>query len=164
MKLIIASLIVFSLVILFLFALFPSDISVTRVIAITSPKDSVLKKITDLENWKNWNSLLIFSKVRIKNGGSGEMSESEKLVTGGVSVVIKKVERDTLTTEWQHNNKKYSGVFVMTETGGQTIVEWTLHFHLRWYPWDKLSGMFYDKEIGPLMEKSLVNLQKETER
>ncbi len=164
MKLIIASLIVFSLVILFLFALFPADISVTRVIGIRSPKDTVQKKIADLRNWKNWNSLLIFSTDSLKKNGSGDIADSERLETGGVSVVVKKLVRDTLITEWQHDHKKYNGVFVLTETGGQTIVEWTLRFHLRWYPWDKLSGMFYDKELGPLMEKSLVSLQEETER
>ena len=43
---------------------------------------------------------------------------------------------------------------------GQTIVEWTLHFHMQWYPWEKLASMFYDKQLGPLMEKSLIESAK----
>jgi hypothetical protein len=40
---------------------------------------------------------------------------------------------------------------------------WTMHFHLNWYPWEKLAGMFYDKQLGPQMEQSLLNLQKFSE-
>jgi hypothetical protein len=49
------------------------------------------------------------------------------------------------------------------ESGGQVILQWSLKFHLRWYPWEKLAGMFYDKQLGPLMEKSLLNLRKSLE-
>jgi len=39
------------------------------------------------------------------------------------------------------------------------IVEWYFNFHFRWYPWEKLGSMYYDKQLGPLMEKSLINLK-----
>jgi hypothetical protein len=53
------------------------------------------------------------------------------------------------------------GNFILSSsTGGQTVLQWTLHFHVKWYPWEKLASMFYDKQLGPLMEKSLGNLQK----
>ena len=39
-----------------------------------------------------------------------------------------------------------------------------LKFHVKWYPWEKLASMFYDKQLGPMMEKSLVNLRNELEK
>ena len=41
---------------------------------------------------------------------------------------------------------------MLTKINNQVVVEWTMHFHLHWYPWEKLAGMFYDKELGPQME------------
>ncbi len=59
LKLIIASLIVFSVVILFLFAFFPSDISVSRVVQIRASPQEVQKKISDLKDWRSWNDMMI---------------------------------------------------------------------------------------------------------
>ncbi len=47
---------------------------------------------------------------------------------------------------------------------GQTVLEWTLKFHIKWYPWEKLASMFYDKQLGPVMENSLLKLRNELER
>jgi hypothetical protein len=44
------------------------------------------------------------------------------------------------------------------------LLQFTLQFHLHWYPWEKLASMFYDKQLGPLLEQSLQNLRKELEK
>jgi hypothetical protein len=67
-------------------------------------------------------------------------------------------------TRWQHDGKSFKGNFILTDMNGRTVVEWTLYFHIKWYPWEKLASMFYDKQLGPVMEKSLINLRNELER
>jgi Polyketide cyclase / dehydrase and lipid transport len=164
LKLIIASLLIFSLVILFLFALFPSEISVTRVVQIRCTAPQVNKKIADLREW-NWNEFLydaFTTHFPMRYGGGRIDSNYIHLVN--VSVDLVKSVPDTVVTRWQHGNKSFMGEYIISpQTNGKTILEWTLHFHIKWYPWDKLASMFYEKQLGPLMDKSLMNLQRELE-
>jgi hypothetical protein len=164
LKLIIASLIVFSLVILFLFALFPSDISVSRIIQIRNTPERVYKKIADLREWKSWNEFLFETYAANSQAGYGQgRNDSNYLDRINVQVELLKALPDTVITRFRHSNQSFTGNFIMTEMNGQTILEWTLVFHIKWYPWDKLASMFYEKQLGPVMEKSLLHLQKELE-
>jgi polyketide cyclase/dehydrase/lipid transport protein len=147
LKLIIASLIVFSIVILFLFALFPSDISVSRLIQIRASPQEVQKKISDLTDWRSWNEMLITHP-----------DSNNKL-----SIEVLKVAGDTVITQWKNGRKSFTGTYIMTEMNGETVLEWTLKFHIKWYPWEKLASMFYDKQLGPVMENSLLKLRNELE-
>jgi len=67
-------------------------------------------------------------------------------------------------TSWKQGDKSFIGKYILTEDNGQTILSWILYFHVSWYPWEKLASMFYDKQLGPQMEKSLVKLRDELEK
>jgi hypothetical protein len=160
LKLVAASLVIFSLVILFLFALFPSDISISRLTQINSPQDSVRKKIADLRAWKTWNEMMLsqFSGV---NPNYRLDSAIEK--NSNVSIEILSAGNDTILSRWTNGHRSFTGNYILTRMNGQTVVEWTLHFHIRWYPWEKLASMFYDKQLGTMMENSLLKLKNELE-
>ncbi len=67
--------------------------------------------------------------------------------------------RDSAVREQQFN-----GGFNIADAEDQnTVVEWYFNFHFKWYPWEKLGSMFYDKQLGQVMEKSLINLKNYTE-
>jgi len=162
LKLIIASGIAFSVIILFLFALFPADMSVSRVIQIRSSKSLVYRKIADLREWNSWNSLV--SSV----DGANKISEPDIFDSTFISreyvrIDLLKATTDSVSTRWRHKNKSFTGDFLLTEMDDRVVVQWTLYFHLKWYPWEKLASMFYDKQLGPRMEESLIKLQKELE-
>jgi hypothetical protein len=161
LKLIIASLIIFSLVILFLFALFPSDISVSRVVQIRASPWNVQKKISDLREWGTWNEMLPGNPGQSKNQSGN--TDSNYISRGVVSIEILKSVKDTIITQWKNGEKSFTGTYILTEMNGQSVLEWTLHFHLHWYPWEKLASMFYDKQLGPIMENSLLKLRNELE-
>jgi len=161
LKLIIASIVIFSLVILFLFALFPSDITVSRVIQIKSSPDQIHKKIADLREWHEWNDLLL--NAFEKKVYTPALTDSNHIRRGSTTVELLKSTHDTVVVSWQHEKKYFTGNFIITGENGQSIVQWSLHFHVKWYPWEKLASMFYDKQLGPLMEKSLLNLRNQLE-
>ena len=163
MKLIIASLIVFALIILFLFALFPADISVTRTMAFNQSANRISNKIADLRSWKNWNELIMGGSGNGVSKDQSDKTDSNYLRYGGVTVERIKSCQDTIKTRWRHEKKSFDGNFVLTEMNGQVVLQWTLQFHLKWYPWEKMAAMFYDKQLGPLMENSLIRLRKELE-
>jgi hypothetical protein len=162
LKLIIASGIVFFVIILFLFALFPADISVSRVIQIRSSESLVHKKIADLREWKNWNSLVSDVDGASKNT-EPDISDSTSISREYVNIDLLKATTDSVITRWRHKNKSFTGDFILTDMNGRVVVQWTLYFHLKWYPWEKLASMFYEKQLGPRMEESLIKLQKELE-
>jgi Polyketide cyclase / dehydrase and lipid transport len=165
LRLVIGSLIIFSIVILFLFALFPSDISVSRLIRINHSSDQVIRKIANLQDWKNWNEFIYSTDAKGNTGLMKDGSDSVSIHKTDFTVERIKSLQDTILTRWQHGNDSFTGNFVGTpQTSDQTILEWTLYFHVKWYPWDKLASMFYDKQLGPVMEKSLLNLQKEMDQ
>ena len=164
MRLIIASLLVFSVVILFLFALFPSEISVSRVIQINKPGPEVQKKIADLREWKSWNDFLYPAGVQDGKPEVSGKTDSIKISRSDVTVDLLSVAQDTILTRWRRGDKSFVGSFYLTELNGQTIVDWTMHFHISWYPWEKLASMFYEKQLGPQLEKSLLKLRNELEK
>jgi hypothetical protein len=163
LKLIVGSILVFSIVILFLFALFPSEVSVMRVVQIRNSKDSVFRKLTNLADWKSWNLFFIQPLTNGKIETPDEKSEKDFIFLNDVQVRKGMSGGDTLNTIWQHGGDSFVGQFNLKEMENQTIVQWTLRFHVKWYPWKKLSSMFYDKQLGPVMEKSLLNLQNQLE-
>jgi Polyketide cyclase / dehydrase and lipid transport len=164
LRLIIASLLVFSLIILFLFALFPSDISVSRVIQIHKPSPEVFQKISDLREWKSWNDFFYDANTRNGIRVPADQEDSTQITGPYVSVDLLKAVQDTVITRWRQGNTSFTGSFQLTGLKGQTVVNWTLNFHISWYPWEKLASMFYERQLGPQMEKSMVNLRDELEK
>jgi hypothetical protein len=162
-KLIFASLLVFSLIILFLFALFPSDISVTRVVQINKPRAEVRYKIADLREWKSWNDFLYKACGNRSVSWARGKEDSIHIERPYIRVDLLKTTPDSVITRWEQDKKYFNGNFILTEMSGQTVLEWTLYFHVKWYPWEKLASMFYDKQLGPLMENSLIKLRNELE-
>jgi hypothetical protein len=160
LKLFIGSLLVFSLIILFLFALFPSEIIVSRVILINGSTQEVLKQINDLREWKKWN---VFVSGTAEEGNKSTqknlISDSTSIDLGKVQIKLIKVNLDTVFTLWSRGNDSFAGNFILTKSNMQTILAWDLRFHVKWYPWQKLASMFYDKNLGPQMQKSLLNLK-----
>ena len=98
-----------------------------------------------------------------ETGDSVSVMASGELITKNVTVRLLRNNGDTIFTKWQNGPKLFFSDFVLTKIDNQVVVEWTMHFHLHWYPWEKLAGMFYDKGLGPQMEQSLLNLQKFSE-
>ena len=90
--------------------------------------------------------------------------DSEDIHEVYVDIHLLKVTPDSVYTLWQHDGKSFEGNFILSGVTGQVTLEWTLKFHVKWYPWEKLASMFYDKQLGPLMEKSLVQLRDEVEK
>lgn len=160
MKLILASIIIFSIVILFLFALFPSDISVSRITQINSQVENVHKKIADLREWKTWNEMYL---MQLSGTGTSYRVDSDFISMGNASIKLLDAGKDTILTRWQNGNRNFTGTYIITKMDGQVVLEWSLHFHLKWYPWEKLASMFYDKQLGTMMEHSLLKLKTELE-
>jgi hypothetical protein len=164
LRLVIGSIVILSLIVLFLFALFPSTVSVTRMVQINSSEDKILNKISDLRTWKSWNEFVNFPVAKNSPLTKPDSTWANYLRVGGNVISLSGVDRDHVYTVWRRDNRMFTGQFMIDAKNGPPIVIWTLNFNIKWYPWEKLASMFYDKQLGPLMEKSLVQLRNELEK
>jgi hypothetical protein len=164
LRLVIGSILILSLIILFIFALFPSTVSVTRMVQINSSEEKILTRISDMCTWKSWNEFVNSPVAKNNQGTKPDIVRADYLRIGGNEISRSVVDRDHINTIWTRGNKMFTGQFIIDAKNGPPIVIWTLNFDVKWYPWEKLASMFYDKQLGPLMEKSLVQLRDEVER
>jgi Polyketide cyclase / dehydrase and lipid transport len=164
LRLVIGSVVILSLIVLFLFALFPSTVSVTRMVQIKSTEDKILNSISDLRNWKNWNEFVIFPAEKNDLYTKPDTAQVNYLRVGGNEISLSGVDHDHVYTIWSRGRKKFTGEFIIDAKNGPPIVIWTMNFDVKWYPWEKLASMFYEKQLGPRMEKSLMQLRDELER
>jgi hypothetical protein len=165
LKLALISILVFFFILTFLFALFPSDIRISRVIVIQSSKEKIMATISDLKTWKDWNELIYRSElgnIRVSNQAEGR---GASLQSDQLTISIQELSPDSLVTSWSASNgKKFIGQFNLDQSGSAVTLQWYFDFHFHWYPWEKLGAMFYDKRFGSMMEKSLSDLKNYLEK
>ena len=163
-KLILISIIMLCIAVLFVFSLFPSHIRISRIIGIHASKEKIYDALNNFDDWQKWNEFISQNnapkKISTPSGGKGAFIES-----GGMRIVIEESTGDSIKTSWlQKDKQQFDGGFnIVSMADNDFTVEWYFNFYFKWYPWEKLGSMFYDKQLGPIMEKSLSNLKKYSE-
>jgi hypothetical protein len=163
LRLIIGSIVILSLIVCFLFALFPANVSVTRMVQINSPANNIRNKISDLSTWQSWNEFVRTPGIKSDTDTKRDSTVSDFLRVNGGEISLSGVRDNYVNTIWKRGNRMFTAQFIIDDSKKPPIVIWTMNFDVKWYPWEKLASMFYDKQLGPLMEKSLVQLQNELE-
>lgn len=158
-KLGIISFVVIFLVIFLLSLLIPSTVRVSRAINIDAPVDSVMAQVKDIRNWKGWNEML-------NNPDYKDVSYTENgFHSDQVQIKIRSAKADSVLTDWhQLSGRDIHSGFACFNMNGVTVLQWYFDFKLRWYPWEKIGSIIFDKQLGPPMEKSLGNLKTMVEK
>jgi hypothetical protein len=161
LKLLFISIVVLTLVVTFLFALFPSHMRISRVINIGVSAQKASSLVGELASWENWNQLVKTGVQQKQYLSTPSYGKGAFLKENGTQITLVFVGTDSVTALWQQasGTPLKSGFNFIQVNKGYTTVEWYFDFYFRWYPWQKLGSMFYDKQIGPLMEKSLADLK-----
>ena len=164
LRFILVSILVLFLVTTFVFALFPSHIRVSRVIAVPASKQKTAAVIGELRTWNQWNRFAGDSALVNRQFSSPSSGAGAWLQSGPVRITLTSVSNDSIRCAWDQNNgSRFTGGFNMDQVDdNHCAVEWYFDFSFRWYPWDKLKSMFYDRQLGPVMENSLVDLKNYT--
>ena len=142
LKLIIISVIFFTVLALLFSLLIPSTVRISRAIDIHGRKEKLLPYVRDLSNWPAWNAYAKDSsgKFRIKM-----VSASDTLVL----------------TNWKVGKQSIdNGLAVYSTKSGILTVQWYFDLHLKWYPWEKIGSITFDRQLGPVMEESLERLKR----
>ena len=146
-------------------SLFPAHLRMSRAIDIHTSREKIFNVINDLGSWKKWNQFIINAPLThtclsTPASGQGAFLKSDQLI-----VTISCSRPDSIKTRWnQVKAKNFSGGYNLMELKpGIITVQSYFDFAFRWYPWEKLSSLLYEREIGSVMEESLSNLKSLTE-
>ncbi len=156
--------IVISVVVIFAIASFiglllPSTVLVSRAVNVSAPKDSIIRYVNDIWQWKEWMEGFRDPSVIIQSASFAEMNGTKVSITG--------LSDSTVRTVWTTRKGNFQiATMQLIGSPGQniTVVQWQFEEKLNWYPWERLGSMMNDKIIGPMMETNLNNLKNLAEK
>ncbi|MEO6490984.1 MAG: SRPBCC family protein [Ferruginibacter sp.] len=143
----------------------PSNVLTVRTVVINAPLQPVFTFISDIKHWEKWHPVLMHNRnsLRISDFSVGIKAEAEWRDGQKVNKIkIMEVAQDhvKLSVERTGENKADNIISVSSMPGNNSVqVEWRVITTLKWYPWEKFSGMFIDKITGAGYEAALNNLK-----
>ena len=104
-----------------------------------------------------WNEMLNTPDLTNKSATSTVFTSDQLKIN-----LIGNATNNPINTVWKKNGSReiQSAFNIVENESGTTVVQWYFDFKLRWYPWEKFGSIVFDKQLGPSMEKSLLNLKK----
>ncbi|MDO6431283.1 SRPBCC family protein [Flavitalea sp. BT771] len=165
-KLLLISAIVLFGVMTALSLLFPSRLRLSRAVNIAVPREKVYAAIGDLRQWEEWNAFIRATPLTGKTYSSPATGKGAYLHADQLVLTLVTSAPDSVALDWRlSTGKHFEGGYNILQSGSDsiTIQSW-FDFHFRWYPWEKLGILVYDKQFGPLMEESLAGLKQYLEK
>ena len=163
LRLIIISLVFFSLIITGISLFIPSHVTISKAIHINSSREAVMEELSDPVRWKDWYPSAHSAELYYENG------TIKGLILDNIKkryIVIDDVKENEVVAAYALPNRKVkTGWQIAPSTGNNTVtVQWYMEFHLRWYPWEKFSSFMFEKVYGPQLQQGLDNLKSFLER
>lgn len=143
--------------------LLPSQVTVAKSVVIKAPKEKIREEIIHFRNWKNW-----YPPMK-DNSVSMQVKNEDKLLlkdSSGREIIMKMIRSigDTINVSFESiSSSKIDYQFLlMSHNADSTLVTLNVNTLFKWYPWQKLKGIFLDKITGPMYEETLANLKRTT--
>lgn len=161
LKLFFISIILFFILITSISFLVPSHVRISRAIDINASPVEVMPLISEPLRWKEWypgaDSMEVYFDMGVPKGYILAKDKRKFIAISerNLGIVIASIhdpKRRPVLSTWQ-----------LLTGGGITTVQWYLDFRLRWYPWEKLASLFYEKNYGLQLEKGLSDLKAAVE-
>ena len=153
-KLFLISVFILGGVILVLSSLLPSHVRISRAVDIDASQGEISVFVSNLSNWKQWNSFVSDSLVQ------NPVFSPTRINSTQLNVQLVSANMDSIITLWRKTDRNIKCGFQLIPSGKVTIVQWYFDFDLKWYPWEKFASIIFDRQLGPYMERSLGNLKK----
>jgi hypothetical protein len=150
--------------------LMPSRVMSAQTVMINAPNDKVFQAIHDFDGWRNWHPLFmqVPQTVSIVKQ-QGNVEQQATWLSGGKEnrLLMKSATAQQVHVLLQRNreNDLDNLLSVMPITGAPGVqVEWRVQQQLKWYPWEKFSGIFFNQLVGPGNQQALESLKVFCER
>lgn len=146
-------------VVMLIFSLIlPGEVMTSKWVKVPQHKDSVIRVISDLGTWQQWNGLLSEAEDVIFD----DSTLTWKYPNGNEnSIKLGAVQENGMEAFISLNKGRpiNSGFSVEKREADSVQVVWYIIEDLRWYPWEKFYGMMAADMKGPLMQQSLDQLK-----
>ena len=163
LRLIIISLIFFSLIITGISLFIPSYITISRAVHINNSSEAVMQELSDPVRWKDWYPAANSVDLYYENG------RVRGLILDNIKqryIVINEIKENEVEAAYVLPNRKVkTGWQVAPSIGYNSVtVKWYMDFRLRWYPWEKFSSFMFERVYGPQIQQGLDNLKSLLEK
>jgi len=145
--------------------LMPSRVMVARTVLIDASPKQVFSTINQLQTWHLWFGPLMNDTVDTVNPASGKL----KWVTGGKENILLLKDTSAGFSHFILTRKGQNPVNIFFSADSIEVVrslqlEMRVVRDLKWYPWEKFSGMLEDHVTGPAYEATLKSLKAYIEK
>jgi hypothetical protein len=158
---------IFLFLVIWVLSLFiPSHIRLSKAINIKAPADTISAMIRNPLNWKYWYPGMDSAIPYYENGVLKGMIVNNSDTAHPVYLTLDKVETNEVTARFV--GKNINPVINAWRTIEHTVsdsltLQWSMDFHLRWYPWEKFASIALEKTYAPRMEQGLIELKKKVQ-
>ncbi len=155
----------FFVVITLVSLLMPSQVITSRTINIAAPPADIVREVSDLNNWRNWHPLFSTGGILVTSTDTAQYAEwisgnkkNQLLLDSKSSGQV----RFTLLRSGENSQQNKISLLQFKDSSN-VQVEWSVLTKLKWYPWEKFSGIFIDNITGPGYEAALNSLKRKVE-
>ena len=145
--------------------LLPSKITITKSVRVNAPLADVHKYMSDLRKWPEWflpmedssmniTYTVIVASVTIRDIKGKEMT-LEKMPSA--------IDTVNFALRTPSATQVFYQVILVPQTEYNTQIVFNVNTYFKWYPWEKIKGVFLDKMSGPMYQKSMYQLEKAIE-
>lgn len=149
-----------SLLITLISLLMPSTVMVARTVLIDAPPAKVFATIDDMNSWPAWFTPLKEKKIVSADNSTHSIQwESDNEMN---KIQLKDDSRFLSHFTLERKNENNIDLFFSTDSieAVQSLqLEMRTVRKLKWYPWEKFSGIFEDNVSGPAYEATLKSLK-----
>jgi len=142
--------------------LLPSNLRISRVVNVSSPRARTAAVLSDLRSWEDWNRFIRNVPLTNKHYSSPAYGAGASLSSDQYTIRETAADTNGIVLQWDlKGGKHYAGGFDLLSVNGDSLaVQWWFDLHFRWYPWEKMGAFVYDRKLGPVMEESLDSLRE----
>ena len=150
--------------------LIPSTIVTAKATTVQADSLKLFDAISDLRKWNNWHPVFMNDTNAIHfSENTNKVNAYATWETNGKQnkLVITKINYPIVEFSLQRDgeNDLINELFVTpVQEAGNMQVQWKAITKLKWYPWEKFSGIFIEKISGSGYEAALESLKKYLEK
>ncbi len=146
--------------------LMPSQVMTVRTVTIHAKPADIFRQVADLRSWKRWHPVFMqdSAAIRFSEPSHGvnayaEWSTNNKTNKLQIKEVVAEQLKASLMRAGENDVSNIISVRALKDSNNAEA-EWRVVTELKWYPWEKFSGIFIDKMSGPGYETALNNLKE----
>ena len=158
------------IVVTLLSLLIPSKIITAKAVSVQADSILLFKQISELKNWKNWhpsfsNDSTSLEIIKTKNAGLDKATWLQKGKKYSLVIIKNKYPLVQINIQAPGELDVVNIFTVMpVQEQGNMQVQWQSILQLKWYPWEKFSGIFMEKMAGQGNEEALKSLKRYMEK